>query len=555
MASTSSLLRSLNLAGDVESRVLRLAADARQRPEQVVRRLGLVTDLEFATAASKLLSTPIVTVAEIIARSALLEPALHSFCCHCKAIPLHDEAGALTIAMADPLDTEIVEAFAFRFQCQILPRPALPSDIEESLARLYAPGGELSQSMSGLFNQVGSLTADLDRLRDEASDAPVIRVVTLLINQAVEIGASDIHVESTDGGIRTRYRVDGVLREIGTFPDHLRNAIVSRVKIMANLDIAERRLAQDGRIRQVIQGKEIDFRVSITPSAYGENIVLRILDRKRNALDFDELGFAASVLPPWLELINRPHGILLVTGPTGSGKTTTLYTALQAINSPDRKILTVEDPVEYVMAGINQTQVKPQIGLTFASVLRSFLRQDPDVIMVGEIRDLETAQIAIQASLTGHLVLSTVHTNDAASAMTRLVDMGVERYLLTSTIAGVLAQRLVRRLCSACRVAYEPSGTEVALLSLGTEDAPEHFYRATGCTACDHRGYRGRTMILELLVLTEDMRRMVLRGAEARELQAEAVRGGMRTMYADGVRKVAAGETSVEEVLRVIRDV
>ncbi|MGE0415614.1 MAG: GspE/PulE family protein, partial [Acetobacteraceae bacterium] len=354
-----------------------------------------------------------------------------------------------------------------------------------------------------------------------------------------------------------RYRVDGVLRVMDAPPARLRSAIISRIKIMAKLNIAERRLAQDGRIRLAVRGKEIDFRVSTTPAIHGESVVLRILDRGNLALDFAMLGFDDPQLSVFLECLRRPHGIVLVTGPTGSGKTTTLYAALTILNAPETKILTAEDPVEYVLAGVNQVQMKPDIGLDFATALRSFLRQDPDILMIGEIRDLETAQIAVQASLTGHLVLSTVHTNDAASAMTRLLDMGIEHYLLTSTINAVLAQRLVRRLCDQCREPFIPAPEVVDRLDLRSfvANGPVTLYRPVGCPACGGGGYAGRTMILELMVITDPIRALVLKRAEAREIQAEAIRGGMQTMYAHGLRKALAGLTTIEEVLRVTRDV
>jgi len=325
---------------------------------------------------------------------------------------------------------------------------------------------------------------------------------------------------------------------------------------MAKLNIAERRLAQDGRIRLAIRGKEIDFRMSTTPAIHGESVVLRILDRGSLALDFAALGFDDDVLPAFLDVLQRPHGIVLVTGPTGSGKTTTLYTALTVLNRAESKILTVEDPVEYLLEGVNQVQVRPQIGLTFASALRSFLRQDPDIMMIGEIRDLETAQIAVQAALTGHLVLSTVHTNDAAGAITRLLDMGIEDYLLTSTVNAVLGQRLVRRLCQ-CRIAYRPSAVLCERLGLGgaATGAGPTLYRPGSCDFCAGTGYRGRTMILELMAVTEAIHPLILRHADAREIQAEAVRGGMRTMYAHGIGKALAGMTTLEEVIRVTRDV
>ncbi|MEP6656717.1 MAG: ATPase, T2SS/T4P/T4SS family, partial [Betaproteobacteria bacterium] len=353
-----------------------------------------------------------------------------------------------------------------------------------------------------------------------------------------------------------RYRIDGVLHEVESPPRRLSAAVISRIKIMANLDIAERRLPQDGRIRLRIQGKEIDLRVSTVPTMHGESVVMRILDKGGVALDFKRLGFEDETLRIFLDVLLQPHGILLVTGPTGSGKTTTLYTALEKLNQPDVKILTVEDPVEYQMAGINQIQVKPQIDLTFANALRSIVRQDPDVIMIGEIRDLETAQIAVQSALTGHLVLSTVHTNDAASTVNRLLDMGVEDYLLTSTVIGILAQRLVRTLCMHCKEPYTalPEVVEELDLKRFAPAGPITLYHAKGCSQCAQTGFSGRISILEMLPVTDPLRSLVMKHANSSELRNEAIRGGMRTMYEDGLRKAIRGVTTFEEVLRVTRE-
>ena len=543
------------MSSDAAMRVARLFRETGKRPEVVVRALGLMTDAQLLDFFVTSTGRSQVSRDELLAAQPEVNRAALEFFKDHKVVPVQMSSACIELAMADPLDEDIVDSVAFSYDAEVSPRPALPSDIEAAIERLRQepPMSGSSDLQHPVGGENPSLDIDLQHLRDQASDAPVIRFVNAMMTQAIEARASDIHIESTETGLRPRYRVDGVLFDTDAPPSQLRSAIVSRIKILANLDIAERRLAQDGRIRQVIQGKEIDFRVSTTPSIHGENVVLRVLDRRATVLDYHELGFDPAVLETWLGLIKRPHGVVLVTGPTGSGKTTTLYTSLQTLNSPDRKILTAEDPIEYVMAGINQTQVKPLIGLSFANVLRSFLRQDPDVMMIGEIRDLETAQIAIQAALTGHLVLSTVHTNDAASAMTRLIDMGVERYLLTSTVAGVLAQRLVRKLCPSCRTPYAASSD--LLRSIGMTGAAEAtLFHAAGCAHCNGRGYRGRTMIIELLVISDAIRGMVLRGAETREIQAEAVRTGMQTMYLHGIAKALAGETTVEEVMRVIRD-
>ena len=458
--------------------------------------------------------------------------------------------------MADPLDEFAENAVRYIVGKPIVRSVATPTHIEAAFERLY---GAPKDGAGVLADEIDSTDRDaaddVERLRDLASEAPVIRLVNSLVDGAVQARASDIHVESEEGGLCVRYRIDGVLQDVDRPPARLRAAIVSRIKIMARLNIAERRLAQDGRIRLAVRGREIDFRVSTTPTMYGESVVMRILDRSSIALDLKALGFDDDLLSTYHDVLRQPHGILLATGPTGSGKTTTLYASLTVLNTRDRKILTIEDPIEYELRGINQLEVRPQIGRTFASALRSFLRQDPDIMMIGEIRDLETAQIAVQAALTGHLILSTLHTNDAASAVTRLLDMGVEDYLLTSTINGIIGQRLVRMLCRNCR---EPHALLPGLLERLQLQAPSgaemNFYRERGCSECDGTGFRGRTMIVEFLAMSDAIRQLVLRRADPREIQRVAVDEGMRTMYQHGLWKAAAGITTVDEVLRVVRD-
>ncbi len=536
-------------------RVRRLEAESGERLDRIAAKLGLVSERDMAVAYAALTGAPLITPADFPAAPVVTDRVSPGFLKQSRMIPIAETDSVLVVAMADPLDERAAQALEFAFEKPVERRAAVPADIETVYERHY---GEGRQAID-LIDEHAALRgdedrdADLERLKDLASEAPVIRLVNGLVARAVEMQASDIHLESTDNGLRLRYRIDGVLREMEPPPTGLKSAMISRVKIMAKLNIAERRLAQDGRTRLAVRGKEVDFRVSTTPSIHGESVVMRILDRGSLALDFPALGFDAALLDRFRAVLAKPHGIVLVTGPTGSGKTTTLYTALTELNSPDVKILTVEDPVEYVLEGINQVQVQPQIGLTFATALRSFLRQDPDIMMIGEIRDLETAQIAVQAALTGHLVLSTVHTNDAASAMTRLMDMGIEDYLLTSTINGVIGQRLVRCLCPRCRAPYDASGEFAERIGL---DAPAKvtLYRPVGCAVCAGTGYRGRTMILELLTMTDTLRPLVLRHAEARAIQAAAVAEGMQTMYAHGLSKALAGITSVEEVVRVIRD-
>jgi general secretion pathway protein E len=396
---------------------------------------------------------------------------------------------------------------------------------------------------------------DIGHLRDIASEAPVIRLVNLIITRAIEMRASDIHFEPFEDQFRVRYRIDGVLHDVESPPKRFQAAIVSRVKIMAKLNIAERRLPQDGRIMLRVKGQEIDFRVASIPTIHGESVVLRILEKSSILLDIEKLGFPEDTLAEFKGLIQSPHGIILVTGPTGSGKTTTLYCVLQKINAPDKKIITVEDPVEYQLKGINQIQVKPSIGLTFANALRSIVRQDPDVILIGEIRDSETAEIAIHSALTGHLVLSTLHTNDAPSAVTRLIDMGMEDYLLSSTIIGILAQRLVRIACPFCQIPYSPDPAILREMKLDEQALSRLSIREVkGCEKCSHTGYWGRAGIFEFLPVTDQIQRLILEKRDANIIKEVARKSGMRTLREDGWMKVKQGVTTISEVLRVTQE-
>ncbi len=547
------------LSGAALERVRGLEAESGERIDLIAAKLGLVTDRDLAEAYASMLGSPVLAPADFPPDAVAPDRLRAAFLKRTRIIPIAETEATVVVAMADPLDAAARRAVAFATGKSVEPRAAVPTDIDAAHERLY---GEGRSAIDAIYDAAGERDdsdreSDLERLKDLASEAPVIRLVNTLITRAVEMLASDVHLESTETDLRVRYRIDGMLREMEQPPARLRSAVISRVKIMAKLNIAERRLPQDGRIRLAVRGKEIDLRVSTTPAIHGESVVMRILDRGSLALDFTALGFDDAQLPKFLESLMRPHGIVLVTGPTGSGKTTTLYAALTRLNTPDVKILTAENPVEYMLAGINQVQMNPDIGLTFATALQSFLRQDPDIMMIGEIRNLETAQIAVQAALTGHLVLSTVHTNDAGSAMTRLLDMGIENYLLNSTVNAVLAQRLVRRLCDKCHEPYEPSTELVRSLDLGSigHDGPLTLYRPKGCPACGGSGYVGRTMILELLVMNDAIRSLVLARAEAREIQLEAIRAGMQTMYVHGMRKALAGITTTEEVFRATRDI
>ncbi|HEY6101923.1 MAG TPA: GspE/PulE family protein, partial [bacterium] len=393
----------------------------------------------------------------------------------------------------------------------------------------------------------------LDRLRTMVEEAPVVRLVNLMINQAIGDGASDIHIEPHKRHVQIRYRVDGILRDIMNAPKAVQAGLISRVKIMANLDIAERRVPQDGRIHLTADSKEFDLRVSTLPTVFGEKAVMRILDQSSTRLGLNKLGFAPVTLDVWQQMVTKPYGMILVCGPTGSGKTTTLYSTLHRINTTDKNILTVEDPVEYQLPRVNQVHVNPKAGVTFASALRSFLRQDPDIIMVGEIRDRETAEIAIQASLTGHLVLSTIHTNDAPSATTRLVDMGIEPFLISSSVIGVLAQRLVRTVCRNCIESYHPPIEALHRLGVAPKEGEDVvFYRGRGCDRCKGSGYRGRMALFELMPMNDTVRDHILRGASAAVIRAQAIQDGMRTLRDDGVLKVLEGVTTVDELLRVV---
>ncbi len=553
------LLAAGRLTAPALARAETLQRETGERLDAVLLKLGLVAEGDLADSLSAALGLPRLRPDDYPAAALLPDLLPAAFLRQMRALPieLHDTRG-VTVAAVDPTDSYIATAIRYRLKQPVQLRVALASEFDRAFERLYA-GGDTAQAE--LARSAGEKVAalrhdDVERLKDLASDAPVIRLVNRWIEDAVERGASDVHLESTEDALVVRYRIDGVLQPVDQAPPQIQAAVVSRLKIMARLDIAERRLAQDGRIGLAVKGREIDIRVSIIPTVAGESIVLRLLERGNIALEFSSLGLEGDALKRWLEALEKPHGIVLVTGPTGSGKTTTLYASLLRLRKPEVKILTLEDPVEYRLEGINQTQVKPQIGFTFASALRSFLRHDPDVMMVGEIRDVETARISVQAALTGHLVLSTLHTNDAASAITRLVDMGLEDFLLTATINGIAAQRLVRVLCRHCREAYAPLPEAVARLGFAAIGAqgPLTLHRATGCPQCNGTGYKGRTAVSEMLTMSEPIRRLVMQKASAQQLQQAASAAGMETMYQHGLRKCVAGVTSVEEVLRVTRD-
>ena len=469
--------------------------------------------------------------------------------------PLSVDGGVLTVATSDPLNPVITDDLRQATGLQIRLVAAPIDGITEALERAYEGSTTTMQRIvEGMEDdRTGEGEEDVNHLRDMAFEAPVVRLVNLLIENALNGHASDIHVEPFEDTLRIRYRIDGVLFDQESPPRRLQAAVTSRIKIMSEMNIAERRLPQDGRIRVTLQGRRVDIRVSTVPTVHGESIVMRLLDRSSVFLPLEDLGFSPEIRGRFEKLITRPHGILLVTGPTGSGKTTTLYAALDKINSPDRKIITVEDPVEYQLKGVNQIPVRAKIGLTFATGLRHIVRQDPDVILVGEIRDLETADIAIQSSLTGHLVFSTLHTNDAPGAITRLEDMGVEPYLVSSVLEGVLAQRLVRRICQSCRAEDTPTRADLEALGVDPHGAYS-LYRGKGCDDCRGTGYRGRFGIYELFPITDDVRSLVLRRASTPEIRRHAVEAGMTTLRLDGWMKARNGLTTIEEILRVTQE-
>ena len=542
-------------AGKLGLRDLERALAAQQEMGSLLGRvlvqLGLVSESDVARALATLLHVPLLAADDFPDILPEVEGLLQDFLVAHKVVPIRQTEQTLEVAMAVPQDAFLLKALKLATGLDIRASLATDADIEKALtasteAAQEGEGGLDLESDSGDF---------VEHLKDLASEAPVIRLVTAIISRVIELRASDIHLEPFDDGLHVRYRVDGVIHQGELVPPKLSAAVNSRVKLMAHLDIAERRLPQDGRIQTRVKGRELDLRVSTVPTVHGESVVMRVLDRASVRFSLEQMGFAHDSLTRFNELLARPHGIVLVTGPTGSGKTTTLYAALSKLDSDSQKIITVEDPVEYQLEGINQIQVHPQIGLSFANALRSILRQDPDIIMIGEMRDGETAQIAVQSALTGHLVLSTLHTNTAAGAIIRMKDMGVESYLITSAVNGVLAQRLVRTLCNHCKQPYQPtpelrksSGLERYL----ADGAP--IYNSNGCEHCRGAGYQGRTGIHEMLVLDEALRRAVLDGKDASTLNAIATRAGMLSLYEDGLRKVAAGVTSLDELLRVTQD-
>ena len=516
---------------------------------------GIVKENQLASVRADLLGVPFIDLKEYLIDPAVVELVPEEVARKLKIMPLFKIEDTLTVAMMDPKEIYAIDELRRKTKSKAIDTVlSSESDISFAIDQHYGKGGNVDEVVKGMVETKQGATEEVEAkvLEQMAEETPVIKIVNLLVVQALKERASDIHLEPAEEHLGVRYRIDGVMRNVNPLPKHLQGAIISRIKILAKIDIAEKRRPQDGRIQAKIENKDIDIRVSTYPTVYGENVVLRILDKTSFFLGLPQLGFSEHELVRFRKIIKRPYGIILVTGPTGSGKTTTLYAALSEVNSVESNIITIEDPIEYQIPLIRQSQINIKAGLTFATGLRSILRQDPDIIMVGEIRDLETAEISIQSALTGHLVFSTLHTNDAPGALTRLEDMGIEPFLVASSVVAILAQRLVRTLCDKCKEAYHPAHELLQDLGI-TEKEKLTFYRPRGCNQCESNGYRGRIGIFELLEVSDEIKRLVLTKASSGEIKELARREGMTTLWEDGLKKVKQGVTSIEEVVKVTK--
>ncbi|MBN1516551.1 type IV-A pilus assembly ATPase PilB [Candidatus Sumerlaeota bacterium] len=552
------------ISGDqLEKALLRQAEDGHSLGHVIVD-LGMASEWEMAAALGKHLNVPFVTLSHYEIDEQILHSIDEEIVKKYKIIPVDKTGDTLMIALSDPSNIYLLDELRLLTKCKIVPVISFESDIEEAIQRYYTNSENSFDEMlkditdtdiDQISTIIGSNDDDTDEsdLTLDADDAPVIQLVNLLISEAINMRASDIHIEPYEKSLRVRYRVDGALREMTPPPKKFQNAITSRIKILSNLDIAEKRKPQDGNFRVNREGQKIDFRVSVCPTVYGEKVVIRILDRGNLMLDLTDLGFEPEVLETFTAQIHLPWGMILVTGPTGSGKTTTLYSALNTINEPSKNIMTVEDPVEYQLHGINQVQIRPDIGLSFAEGLRSFLRQDPDVILVGEIRDMETAEIGVKAALTGHLVFSTLHTNDAPSSVNRLTNMGVPPFLVTASVNMIIAQRLSRRICERCKTDFRPPASTLEDLGLTAEELQSNpaFKKGAGCDHCVGTGYRGRLALYELMLVSDTIKQMIIEGEPSTVLKRQAIQEGMRSLRMSGNRKAMQGATSIEEVLSV----
>ena len=541
------------IKGEELEKALQEQTKTRARLASILVNLGYLSEDAMLKALSIQMGIPFLTLRDYPKIPPVIDPPLSvKFLKQYKLIPLEKRDSILKVAMSDPLDSFAINGLRLATDCAIEPCIGRERDILTVIDQYYGGTVTMEKIIEGIEEKEMEVMPweaeeEIEHLRDLAQEAPIINLVNLLITRAVERRASDIHIEPFEDGLHIRYRIDGILHQTESPPKNLHPAIVSRIKIMAKLNIAERRLPQDGRIKLKVLGKDIDIRVSSVPMLYGEGVVMRLLD-PTGIIGLEVLGFEVKNRERFEDLIKKPYGMFLVTGPTGSGKTTTLYAALSMMNTREKKVITIEDPIEYYLEGVNQIQVKPKIGLTFADGLRSIVRQDPDIIMVGEIRDVETADIAIHAALTGHLVFSTLHTNDAAGAVTRLKDMGVEGYLISSSLLGVLAQRLVRVICNKCKITYAPDKELADELGVKMNF---QTYKGKGCEICDHTGYKGRTGIFELLLVNDEIRRLIVEKKGSDVIAQKAIELGMKTLRDDGWEKVKAGITTVDEVIRV----
>lgn len=557
------MLRNGLITREQLNEALQIQKETGEKIGECLVKLGYISEKDLVSNLSRQLDIPYISLSQVEFKKTI-EQELHNlipakFARKHLLLPIHKHFNSITVAFVDPLDLLTLDNLKKMTGCEINPVITTKSEILKSLDDLYGKDSPLKDAIreSYKMKEAGIETIEeeereedklsLDKLIAKAEEAPVIKLVDLILKQAIDDRASDIHIEPAKDKLNLRYRIDGVLHEITPPAGHLHTAIVSRIKILSKLDIAEKRLPQDGGFMVKIEDKMIDLRVSTIPTIYGEKVVIRILDKSRIPLDLRYLGFEKDEYETFRQAIRVPYGLIFLTGPTGCGKTTTLYAILNEVKSSDKNIITIEDPVEYRLEGINQVQAKPQIGLTFANGLRSFLRQDPDIILVGEVRDLETAEICVRAGLTGHLVFSTVHTNDAPSAVTRLLDIGIEPFLLSSTLNLIVAQRLVRKLCPECKQGYEPPPD----IFKGIEVKSDLIYRAKGCDYCNMTGYKGRCGIFEILQVNEDIRKLISQGASTEAIREQAKKQGMQTLWESGIIKVEKGITSVEEVGRV----
>jgi type IV pilus assembly protein PilB len=555
-----------NLSDDQLRQATEIQKETKEPLPQILVNMGLISEKDKAKCLGKQWGIPFADLTERQVDKELVKQLPRHLLQRLRAVPLEQTGRKLTVAMVNPLDIFAIDQLRLVVGLEIEPVIATEDDISNALSQALAVTEEIGAAIKQVAEELGQPEAaeitfeqraaeeelSVDQLKELTEDAPVVRLVNLIIRQALRDAASDIHIQPEANRVRVRYRIDGILHDKMVVPKQVQAALVSRVKVMAEMDIAEKRAPQDGRISLMMDKREFDFRISTFPGVYGEKVVMRVLDKRGVQVNLNRLGIPASMMEEFENLINRTYGIIAVTGPTGSGKSTTLYSVLNKINSPEKNIMTIEDPVEYQLTGLTQGQVNVRAGVTFASALRTMLRQDPDVMLVGEMRDAETALIAVEAALTGHLVLSTLHTNDAPSAVTRLLEMGIEPFLIASSVIGVLAQRLVRVICPHCKEAYTPPVDAFRRLNLAMDLDSVTFYRGRGCDRCLHAGYRGRIGVFEMMVINDSIRELVLKKAPAHAIRQEALDSGMVTLRQDAMQKILEGITTMEEALRVI---